>query len=1051
MDAEPGLGRLFIAHRQAARLTQQQLAARARVSVGTIRDLEQGRTATVRSQTLTRLAGALSLGQREREQLTSAAGSVSATRRPSSGQPPAWAGTEPGLVLALLGPLVAWRDGASLELGPTRLQAVLALLALHNGTTVSRQAIGEALWGNDPPPTASQMLQGYVSRIRRLLGPAERTGDRAGHGPAAPLLWDGVGYRLAPGTVRTDADRFSVLAGLAGRTASAGDQAGARRLYEQAVRLWRGAPVSGLPALSDHPSVVRLAAQRAQVVIEYFDVAASPSHYKQVAGHLQALTADELLDERIHARLMIALSATGQQAAALRRYEQLRRRLDDELGVSPGPELARAYLMVLRQEAKLGRRAVGTIGGRTAAGEPANAAEPAADWVTPRQLPLATPYFAGRVSELRALDRMLGQLSEAGRTSMIAIISGTAGVGKTALALNWAHGVAAQFPDGQLHADLRGYGPSGPPVTAAEAIGTLLEGLGVPAERIPVGFAARVGLYRSLLAMKRMLIVFDGVRSADQVRPLLPAGPGCLVLVTSRGQLTGLAVEGATTLALGVLSEHEAHLVLARRIGGRRVAAEPWAADDLVRFCGRLPLALGVVAARAAAHPRSPLAVIADGLRDEGQRMDALGTGDPATDVRAVFSWSAGLLSQGAAQLFCLTGIYAGRDLTVPVTASLAAIPRPRAFQLLTELSRSGLLTEHLPGRFAAHDLLRAYAAEQARAHLSETGEQAALLRVLDYFLLSFDAAGRLIDGWRDPVALVASGTEVIPESFDSLAAASAWCLSEAGDLARVIGQAAARGFSGHAWQLAWAADAFFNRLARWEETVAVHRIALSAAERQHDLTGEAYLRSGLGRALVMLRAEDEARQCLQRAITVFQQIGDRVGEAVARSRRALLSDWESEPGQAYGQAEQTLELCRGTGNVAGQAVALNSLGYHASQLGEYERALKFFDQALHVFRDLDDRRGQGVVHSSIAAAYLELGDSSLSRDHARAATESLDPTGYVWELAWALDMLGNACGASGDHDAARAAWQRALDLLDPLQSIGERATSMIRDKIGAD
>jgi DNA-binding SARP family transcriptional activator/tetratricopeptide (TPR) repeat protein/DNA-binding XRE family transcriptional regulator len=1038
-------GVLVRAHREAAGLTQQRLASRAGVSVGAVRDIEQGRTVVSRPDTLARLAAVLELDGRERAELSSLAGAHRAAGRAVPGRYPAGAGPGKGVWLGLLGPLMAWRDGVPVALGPARQQAVLGLLALGGGAGVSRAAIVDVLWGSEPPAAALGMVHGYVSRIRRVLGPADGGGNGGRRPPGGVLSWDGTAYRLAPGTVRSDVEEFSTLAERARRAAAGGEPAAACRLYEQAVQLWRGAPLAGSELLQGHPAVVELSGRRASVVIEYSDAAGAVGEQERVAGYLRALAQQEPLDERVHARLMIALSALGQQAAGLRLFEDLRRRLDEELGVRPGPELADAHLRVLRQEFTPAAGAMLPPGGPPGSGKPDRREEGpgASDPAVPRQLPPAAPHFAGRAAEVAALDEMLGQADEVAGTVLITTVGGSAGVGKTALAVHWAHRIAGQFPDGQLYVNLRGYGPSRRPLSPAEAISAFLEAFQVPPERIPAGLDARAALYRSLLAGKRMLIVLDNARSADQVRPLLPGSPACLVVVTSRNQLAGLAAEGARPLVLDILTHADARKLLAIRLPAERLAAEPQAADELIGFCARLPLALSIAAARAARHPGFPLAAIVAELRDERQRLDALDTGDAATAARAVFSWSYRLLSEPAAQLFRLLGISPGPDITGPAAASLGGTPPSQAARTLAELARSGLLTEHVPGRFACHDLLRTYAAEQARSREAE--RRAALHRVLDHYLHTCCAADRLMDASRDPIPLAPSQPGVLPESFASLAAAQAWCLAEYPALMAAITQAAQGGFSRHAWQLAWATDTFIHRQARWYDGAAVQQIALAAAEHQRDPAGEAHIHSDLGRALVMLGSLDEAHRHLSQADSLFRQLADQGGEATAQIRLGLVSARQGRHAEARAHAEQALELYRSTGNRTGQAGALNNVGWYTIQLGQHEQALARCQEALEIFRELGDRRGQGIAHSSIASAYSHLGRYAQSLTHIQASADLLDALGDSHQLASTLDILGDAHYTTRNNHAARHAWQQALDILAPADT---PSASQIRDKL---
>jgi hypothetical protein len=404
--------------------------------------------------------------------------------------------------------------------------------------------------------------------------------------------------------------------------------------------------------LCGHPAVAGLVRQRAETVVEYARVASAAGFHGRVLPLLRELAGHEPLNEQAHAQLMIALAGCGQQSEALAVYDDLRRHLDDELAMPPGHEVADAHQLVLHQDIPAPRTAVATatVSTATVAGRTVPAS------MVPRQLPAAPPYFTGRDAELSALERLLD--ARAG-TVVITAIGGTAGVGKTALAVHWAHEVAAKFTDGQLYVNLRGFGPSGTPVASAEAIRGFLDALGVAPDRVPVSLDAQVGLYRSLVADKRLLIVLDNARDADQVRPLLPGSPGCLVVVTSRTRLTGLTVgEGAHLLSLDVLTETEARQMLTLRLGADRAAAEPGAVSEIIGLCARLPLALAIAATRAPDRPGCPLAELATQMRDAHGRLDALDTEDSTASVRAVFSWSYQQLSANAARMFRLLGLH---------------------------------------------------------------------------------------------------------------------------------------------------------------------------------------------------------------------------------------------------------------------------------------------------------------------------------------------------------------------------------------------------------
>jgi len=537
---------------------------------------------------------------------------------------------------------------------------------------------------------------------------------------------------------------------------------------------------------------------------------------------------------------MTALYRSGRQADALAAYQRLRGTLDAELGLVPGPALRDLETAILRQDPALD--APLPIAVSLAGPAPSVASAGAAVTVPgPAQLPPPVAAFAGRGAELARLDALRpGPDGDA----VIAVIAGTAGVGKTTLAVHWAHRVAAHFPGGQLYVNLRGFDPAGP--AAAEGLGQsgatdpgqalrgFLDAFAVPPERIPARLEDQVALYRSLLAGRRVLVLLDNARDAEQVRPLLPAAPGCLTVVTSRSHLTGLVAGlGAHPLHLDLLPPGEARELLARRLGRGRVSREPDAVEEIIAGCARLPLALTITAARAAASPAFPLAAVAADLREAGHVLDPFDVGDAATDVRAAFWSSYWGLSDDAARLFRLLGLHPGPDVTTGAAASLAGITPDRARGLLGELARGYLLAEQRPGRYACHDLLRAYAAEQAQSAEDEAARQAAVSRLLDHYLHLACAAATQIDPFfapavPAPATAAAPATPVAPAAPVSSQAAPAapatteealaWFAAERAGLLGAVALAADAGLAGHAWRLAWALSTFLLRRGFWSD-----------------------------------------------------------------------------------------------------------------------------------------------------------------------------------------------------------------------------------------
>jgi DNA-binding SARP family transcriptional activator len=627
------------------------------------------------------------------------------------------------IVLRLLGPVEVWSAGAWRQPDRPQQRLVLALMALRAGQVVPVGELIGAVWAETPPRSARASMQVLVTRLRRVLAGT----------PGSKLERRGEGYRLHLEPGRLDVHRFRWLA-KAGREAA--DCRTAVAAFDEALALWRG------PALADVPGTAKIEAIRSGLAEEHLSALQDRISALlgcglewEAAAELPGLLARNPLAERLAGMLMVALYRCGQQADALKVFREVRARLVAELGIEPGPELQHMHQRILTGDPDLTALplARGQAVPPASAGGPVPA--PRVQRVVPRQLPTAPSHFAGRTAELQALTKLANGSGDAGGTVMISAISGTAGVGKSTLAVYWGHQVAGAFPDGQLYVNLRGFGPSGPPVTSAEAIKGFLAAYQVPSAAVPAGLDTLAGLYRSMLAGTRTLVVLDNARDVDQVRPLLPASPGCLVLVTSRNQLAGLVTsEGARLVTLDVLPEAEAHELLVSRLGPSQVTAEHDAVTELARLCAGLPLALGIAATRAAARPDFALTALAAELRDGQGRLDALDTGDATGSLREVFSWSHQQLSHSAGRLFRLMSVHPGPDMSVQAAASIAGIAVPDAQRGLSELTNASLVAERSPGRYGCHDLLRAYAAEQATDCDGDVEVRAAMHRMLDHY-----------------------------------------------------------------------------------------------------------------------------------------------------------------------------------------------------------------------------------------------------------------------------------------------------------------------------
>ncbi len=906
-------------------------------------------------------------------------------------------------------------------IGASKWRALLAALLLRQGQVVSTERLVDELWGDDPPPGAYKLVSGYVSRLRRAIGDPD----------GRVLVTRSPGYQLLLGECDLDAGRFEDLVAAGRNALQQGDPGRGAELLTEALGLWRGPALADVPpgplvsAESDRLDAMHLDALELRI-----DADLACGRAAEVIAELRRLTAEYPLRERLWAELMRALHGYGQSAEALAVFSQARQVIADELGAHPGSDLQDLNQRILVGDPTL------TVRSPADPQQPATTQARPVPAVVPRQLPAVARHFVGREEELAWLSRMLdSHATGAEGAAVISAIIGSAGVGKTALAVHWSHQVAERFPDGQLYVNLRGFDPSGVPMTSEEAIRHLLEGLGVLPERIPASPQAQAGLFRSLLASRRMLIVLDNARDDAQVRPLLPASLGCMALVTSRSQLAGLAAtDGAHLLTLDVLTRAEARDMLARRLGPERVAAEPAAVAELTGLCARLPLALSIAAARAAARPGLRLAALASGLRDSQERLDGLDTGDASASVRAVFSWSCQQLSGQVARMFWLVGMHPGPDIAAPAAASMAGVPLGAGREALRDLARAHLLSEHLPGRYTCHDLLRAYAAEQARSRCGDAGLRAARRRARDHYLHTAQAANSMLDPARQPLQLCPPQPGVTPEHLTSHARAQGWFRAEHETLLAVIAQSARDDAGPQAWQLPVLLADFLNRHGHWHDLAATQRTALAAARQFGDETGQAHAHHGLGTASLRFVSSGDAATHLRAALSLFQKFGHRADQARTHISLAAVSQLQGQHGEALRHTDQALNLYLESGLQAGAAHALSNVGWYHARLGDYQQALTTSEQALRMNRDVGNPLLEAHTWGHLGFALHHLSRHADAISCYQRALGLLQEVSDRYEQAGVLTRLGDAHEARSDPQAARQAWQQALAIFDELQ-----------------
>jgi DNA-binding SARP family transcriptional activator/tetratricopeptide (TPR) repeat protein len=921
----------------------------------------------------------------------------------------------------LLGPVeVRARDVLFPVGGPRERRSLVALL-LNANRVVTVDRIVEVLWGEAPPPTAATQIRNTMTTLRGKLAAANE-------GPA-PVVRSGAGFLIRIDEDQLDVQTFERHVRQARQLTEQGQPASAAAELHLALQVWRGPALGGLGAPALDVEARGLEERRLSCVERRIELELSVGQSQDVVGELATLTHEYPLRERLAELQVLALFGAGRRQDALAAVAAARARLAEEAGLDPGPELVRLQQAILRGEDVLAR-------------PPERVRVSAAGYVRPAQLPADVAAFTGRASHLHELDELLRARSGSAPAVVISSIAGTAGVGKTALAVHWAHRVRDQFADGQLYLNLLGFDPGGATLPPGRALRALLVALGVAPDRVPMEVEAQVGLYRSLLAGRRILVVLDNAHDAEQVRPLLPGTSSSVVVVTSRNLLSGLvATDGAHPLTVDLLAPGEARELLARRLGAARVAAEPAAVDAIVASCAGLPLALVIVAARAAVRPDLALTALADDLDEASRlgteragRLDALRTGDPYSDLRKVFSWSYEARSEPARRMFRLLGLNPGADLTAPAAASLCGVTITLARRLLAELTEAHLVAEPTSGRYTQHDLLRAYAAELAHDGDAVPERREAVHRLLDHYLHAAYAAMTTFTEQRDPITLAPPLPGVTVSGSADITTALDWFTREQANLLAALAAAGELGFDRHTWQLAWTLEPFFTRRGQFLDWVSTLTAALHAATRLDDRHTQARVHRNLGSAYAMLGRDVESETHLDHGLELCRQLGDHAGQAHTHHNLARIRERQGRHREGLAHLEQSLELYRRTGHAVGQARALNGIGWYHILLGEYDRAIMYCEQAIDLHRATGGRPTDlGDTWDSLGYAHDHLGHHAEAVDCFQTALRLFRQFGDRYNEAVTLSRLGDAHEHAGDREGANGVWRQALDIFEAL------------------
>ncbi len=1002
---------------------------------------------------------------------------------------------EQGLRFAVLGPVLAWRDGVEIDLGTPLQRSIIAMLLLREGRAVTPGEVIDAVWGEEAPPRALGALRTYVSRLRTVLEPG-----RSPRTPPEVLRSVGSGYALRLDSGRLDLGVFERTCAAADAARRNGGLEEASGLLRGALGLWSGEPLGGAVGPYAENQRDRLAERRIGTVEALMTLDLELGRHAEVIHELISLTAEHPLRERLRAQLMLAYYRCGRQAEALSVFAETRRVLVDELGIEPGPELTDLHHRILAADPALALPPATSVLTRdrepvrpeAAGGTDGDGAVPVVEMPKPAQLPAAVADFTGRVGAVRRLLTLLGggdgpdiaeeDVRGGGQSEgmPIAAMSGIGGVGKTTLAVHVAHLAEDLFPDGQLYADLRGYGSE--PMQPDTALGAFLRALGIPADVIPEGLAERSALFRSMLADRRMLVLLDNARDAEQVEQLLPGSAGCAAIITSRGKLADLPA--ARLIDLDVMEPEEALSLFAAVAGPERVAAEHAAAMDVVAACGFLPLAVRIVAARLAARPSWTVASLVPRLADERRRLDEMKIGNLA--VSATFSLGYGQLEARQARAFRLLSLSTGSDISVPAASAVLDLGLAEAEDLMESLVDASLLEAPAPGRYRFHDLLKLF----ARRRCEDTDEPAervlAMRRLLGFYLASARSAHRLAYEGSAIADNLADGcvTDIVTghrHSFTSTDESVAWLSVEAENMFAATAQAAASPAEGRhedllpAANLLLAMEPLVESGTNQREFEQRAGAVLAAAARIGDRRAELRCRYVLGRVLFGANRLAEAERHFLAARALALETGDRIVLGETCNALAVVAGRRRRHTEALEWFDRATEVYRETGNPAGQALALSYSARDHLGLGNVDAAIAVSEHGLAMFTEIGSGAGlararyhlgivlstvgrlnEAVVHHAecldffragkqrvweqrvcyrLAATFIAAGRFTEAARHAEQALTVSREITHPYGEAQSLAALGKALHGMGETHRGRESLTRALDIFTRLGS----------------
>ncbi|MEU6858251.1 BTAD domain-containing putative transcriptional regulator [Glycomyces sp. NPDC046736] len=925
----------------------------------------------------------------------------------------------PTLDVRLLGPLEVRIDGASVAVPRGNTATVLAILLDDANNVVPLESIVRAVYGLDVPQDPETQVQNTIGVLRRKLGALRDRVETVGRA-----------YRFRIDTAELDTLRCKADDDESRRLKAEGRLGEAAAALRRALAEWRG------PALADQagPTVEavrrRYDEHRLTLLERRIALDLELGRHAEVVEELGQIVAVHDTRQRFTALLMRALHAAGRTADALAAFEALKTRLAEKLGADPNREITDVHTGILRDESP----------------PPPEAPAAPAPRRVPAMLPRANSRFTGREREIRLLD---GFLETSEGEAGLAVITGMGGVGKTALAVRWAHRVAHRFPDGQLYVNLRGFDPLAAGTDAAAVIGEVLAALGVEPHRVPAGLNERIGLYRTVLAQRRILVVLDNARDAAQVRPLLPVAPGSFTLVTSRDRLAGLdATEGADSIALELLSEADAWALLVRRIGMQRALEEEKPVKRIVASCGRLPLALTLIGAWAAAHPGFSLAALAARLESTTNVFRVLTSSDLASDPRSVFACSYQELGTRAAQAFRMFGLHPGTDLTVPAMASLMGASTEDAEAALVELTGVHLVDQLREGRYSMHDLLRAYAKERLNAEVAAELREAADQRLVAYFLHSTHLADELLTLHGGGVDLGEPAAGVALEPIGDAKEAAAWFATEYEVLIGLMKRESTPGEGTRTWQLAWCLAEFMISHGLGRELREAQAAALEAAERAGDVFGRIVSHGYLAAAMTLLGDVDEAGAQLRRAIALSEEYREPWASGFVYFGLCVEAARLDREQDALDAARMAHRHFTEAGDWFWEHRSLWAIGWHAARVGLADEARACFERIARAAEAAGFPSGTGHAHMGFGLiAHLEKDfDGALA--HYERARSVFSGAEHEPSAAYVRELVGDVLWTRGDGAAACAEWREAERVYIELGAL--RELDRVRTKLSA-